>query len=177
MQLITDLRRRRRGFVLHLSLVVAMLSVVTSLTVRHLLSPDPALDPIDLAREWGALVLLALPWAAAVLFVRQSWRHFAGHPRADHSIRASIRALLDENRLSRIRVKVVALLHGLVLLVLPVVVFQLRAVGKAGDEILVPAFVLWPLLAAGIGGALWYHDRKKLLPRKRELEALLGAYE
>ena len=35
----------------------------------------------------------------------------------------------------------------------------------------------WPLLAAGIGGALLYYYRRKLLPRKRELEVLLGAYE
>jgi hypothetical protein len=74
-------------------------------------------------------------------------------------------------------VKIVLLLHGLVLLVLPVVVLQLRAAGKAGDEILVPALVLWPLLAAGIGGALLYYHRRRLLPRKRQLEALLAAYE
>jgi len=177
MQLITDLRRRRRGFVLHLSLVLTFLTVVTVLILRHLISTDPALNRIDVTREWGAFVLLALPWIAALVFVRQYWRHFAGHADYNRSIRASVSALLDENRLSRARVKVVALLHGIVLLLLPVVVFQLRAAGKAGDEILVPAFVLWPLLAAGLGGALLYYYRRKLLPRKRELEALLGAYE
>jgi hypothetical protein len=177
MQLITDLRRRRRGFVLHLSLVLTFLTVVTVLILRHLISADPALKGIDVAREWGAFVLLALPWIAAVVFIRQSWRHFAGHSQADRSIRASVSALLDENRLARTRVKIVALLHGLVLLILPLVVLQLRAAGKAGDEILVPAFVLWPLLAAGLGGALRYYYRRKLLPRKRELEVLLGAYE
>jgi len=177
MQLIAELRRRRRGFVLHLGLVLTFLTVVTFLILRHVIGTDPALNRIDVAREWGAFVLLALPWIAALVFARQSWRHFAGHADYDRSIRASVSALLDENRLSRTRVKVVALLHGLVLLVLPVVVIQLRAAGKAGDEILVPAFVLWPLLAAGIGGALLYYYRRKLLPRKRELEALLGAYE
>lgn len=176
MKLITDLRRRRRGFVLHLSLVLTFLIVVTGLILRHLIVADPA-NQIDVAREWGAFLLLALPWIAAFAFVRQYWRHFAGHADYDRSIRAGVSALLDENRLSRTRVKVVALLHGLVLLILPVIVLQLRAAGKAGDEILVPAFVLWPLLAAGIGGALLYYYRRRLLPRKRELEVLLGAYE
>lgn len=177
MKLITDLRRRRRGFALHLGLVLTFLTVVTVPILRHVIAPDPALNRIDFAREWGAFVLLALPWIAAIVFVRQLWRHHVGHADYDRSIRASVRALLDENRLSRTRVKVVALLHGLVLIVLPVVVYQLRMAGKAGSEILVPAFVLWPLMAAGIGGGLLYHYRRKLLPRKRELEALLSAYE
>jgi hypothetical protein len=177
MQLITDLRRRRRGFALHVGLVLTFLTVVTALILRQMIAPGPASSRIDLAREWGAFVLLALPWIAALVFVRQYRRHFAGHAGCNRSIRASVIALLDENRLARTRVKIVLLLHGLVLLVLPVVVLQLRAAGKAGDEILVPALVLWPLLAAGIGGALLYYHRRRLLPRKRQLEALLAAYE
>ena len=58
-----------------------------------------------------------------------------------------------------------------------IIVHQLRAVGKAGDEILVPAFVIWPayvaLMAAWFG---WYYFRR-LLPRKRELEELMQAYK
>jgi len=177
MQLIAELRRRRRGFVFLVGPALAGLTVLTVLILHRMIAPDPALDRIDLAREWGAFVLLVLPWTAAVVFIRQYWRHFVGHAQADLSIRASVSALLDENRLARTRVKVVLLLHGLVLLILPIVGFQLRAAGKAGDEILVPAFVLWPILAAGIGGALLYYYQRKLLPRKRELEVLLGAYE
>jgi hypothetical protein len=52
------------------------------------------------------------------------------------------------------------------------VVGQLRATGKAGDEILWPAFVGWPLLAGAILAALWWQDRYRLLPRRHQLEAL-----
>jgi hypothetical protein len=79
--------------------------------------------------------------------------------------------------MSRSRVKSAAILHGVILVLLPLVVWQLRAVGKAGDEILLPAFVLWPLLAAGILFAMYWHYTRKLLPRKRELEGLLKSYE
>lgn len=89
----------------------------------------------------------------------------------------SVRALLAENRIGRARLKIVAGLHGTILLVLPLVVYQLRVAGKAGDEILLPAFVGWPLIAAGILLGLWWHDRRKLQPRQHELDELLKSYE
>jgi hypothetical protein len=68
------------------------------------------------------------------------------------------------------------LLAGSIPLLL-VVVQQLRAVGKAGDEILLPAFVIWPayvaLMVAWFG---WYYFRR-LLPAKRQLEELARSYE
>jgi hypothetical protein len=62
------------------------------------------------------------------------------------------------------------------LLMMPLIVYQLRTVGKAGDEIVVPAFVMLPVLIVCIHGGLWWHRRRVLLPRKRELEALLTTY-
>ena len=177
MKLIADLRRRQRGFVIFISLVLTILVVLTAMIAWQLVWPDSARSRMDFSQEWGVLPILALPWAAAIHFARQYRRHRAGHAHYDRSIHASVRALLDENRLSRTRVKIAASLHGVFLLVIPLVVYQLRAVGKAGDEILVPAFVLWPLIAACISLALIYHYRRKLLPEKRELEGLLSAYE
>lgn len=177
MKLIADLRRRQRGFVIFISLVLTILVVLTAMIGWQLIWPDSARSRIEFSREWSVLLILALPWAAAIHFARQYRRHRASHEHYDRSIHDSVRALLDENRLSRTRVKIAASLHGVFLLVIPLVVYQLRAVGKAGDEILVPAFVLWPIIAAGIGLALLYHYRRKLLPAKRELEGLLTAYE
>jgi peptidoglycan/LPS O-acetylase OafA/YrhL len=86
-------------------------------------------------------------------------------------------ALLDEIAMARARLKVVASLHGATLVLLPLVVWQLRKTGKAGDEILWPAFVGWPLFAVGILVALWWYDRSRLRPRQRQLEALHREYE
>lgn len=173
----TDLRRRRRGFMIFIALVIGVLSATTAALVVHALRAGPAGTGIDFSEEWGALVLLVLPWGAAILFLIQHRRHRMRYAEGEQTIGASVRALLDENRLGRVRLKWIGGLHGALLLVLPIVAFQLRAVGKAGDEILVPAFVLWPLIAAGILCGLAYYDRATLLPRKRELEVLLKSYE
>ena len=49
--------------------------------------------------------------------------------------------------------------------------------GKAGDEILVPAFVLLPLLMLGVSGGMLWRDRQILGPRQRHLESLLASYD
>lgn len=177
MKLNDDLRRRHRGFVLFMTCVFGGLLYPTTRLISHLVAPSPALDPINFSREWGFLLLLALPWSAAIYLVWQYRRHRVAHQNYERSIVESVRARLDENRLSRNRLKIASALHGVVLIILPLVVYQLRATGKAGDEILIPAFVLWPLIVAGIGLALFYNYRRKLLPQKRELETLLRSYE
>jgi hypothetical protein len=178
MKLVADLRRRRRGFAIFITLVFAVLAAMTGRLVFHVLWAAPSTSSdIDFSQEWGVLLLFPLPWLAALFFYREYRRHRLRHVNAEQSIGASVRALLDENRLARTRLKWVSVLHGAVLLVLPLVVYQLRAVGKAGDEILLPAFVLWPAIAIGILLALRFHDRRTLLPRKLQLEALLNSYE
>jgi hypothetical protein len=172
-----DLRRRRRGLWVFLAIVFGWLTVITVLVAINVLSPGPEGQRIDVSREWGAILFLTVPWVAVVLIARRALRHGREHGDPSASIAASVRASLDENAMSRSRVKIAAILHGVILVLLPLVVWQLRAVGKAGDEILLPAFVLWPLLAAGILFAMYWHYTRKLLPRKRELEGLLKSYE
>jgi len=175
-KLLAELRARHRRFVVFISATFAALTLFTGRIALHLLWPDPALDRINLAREWAFLIALGLPWAGAVTLLCHYLRHRTAHGDHTRSISDSVRALLDENRLSRVRLKVAAILHGLFLLVLPVVVWQLRAAGKARDEILLPAFVVWPCLALGIGCAMWFHDHRTLRPRQRALETLLADY-
>ena len=131
---------------------------------------------IDFAREWGAVLFLLLPWVGVIAIARHLSRHDREHGAA-RTIADGLRALLAENRVSRLRLRIAAGLHLAALFMLPVVVHQLRAMNKTKDEILLPAFVLWPLIAAGILAALWRHDRRKLEPRRRELEELLKSYE
>lgn len=176
MKFITDLRRRRRGNAIFLSLVFALLAFMTGKVVLPALWPDPALDPVNLTREWGIIPFFALPWIGWLIMLRLDRKHRGLHPNCDRSINTSVAALLDENRMERTRIKVIGALLIISALVLPVIVFQLRAVGKAGDEILVPAFVIWPayVLIVLLWAASYY--RRKLLPRKSGLEALLQEY-
>ena len=174
-ELIADLRRRHRRFVGFVAFVIVLLTTVTVRLALHVISPAPGASAIDPTREWGAFLFILLPWIVPVILIRQYRRHRTRHAHFVRSIPESVRALLDENRIARLRLALAAGLHGAMLVLLPLVVMQLRAVGKAGDEILVPAFVLWPLIAVAIGAALWFYDRRRLLPQKRRLEALLHA--
>lgn len=177
MKLVTELRRRHRASLGLLWLTALPLLFITFKIVQHALWPDSAHTPMDWEREWAVLPFLALPWLGWFMMLRLYLRHQRRHPAYDGSIRESVAASLDENRTERTRYKVLTgLLVGSVPLLL-IVVQQLRVVGKAGDEILVPAFVIWPgyvaLMVAWFG---WYYVRR-LLPRKRRLEELAQAYE
>ncbi len=177
MKFVAHLRRQRRGFMLW---IVVLLSVLTTLTVKFLLfalTAAPGDKGFNLEREWAAIPFFLMPWGVAIGFAVQFWRHRTRHPNPERSVPETLRALLDENRLARTRVKVAAILHGVFLLLLPAIVYQLRAVGKAGDEILIAAFVLWPSIAIAIGLALRFQYRCRLLPRERELQSVLSAYE
>ncbi|HEX2853207.1 MAG TPA: hypothetical protein VHO24_08215 [Opitutaceae bacterium] len=176
MKFIADLNRRRRGNVLFLGLVFALLAFMTGKVVLHLVSPAPGLATVDLTQEWGIIPFFALPWIGWIAMLRLHRRHRRQHANYQGSINASVAALLDENRSERVRYKVIGALLIVSALLLPLIVFQLRAVGKAGNEILFPAFVLWPGYVVVV--LLWAssHYRRKLLPRKSELEALLQQY-
>lgn len=172
-----ELRRRRRGLTLFLATVGTTLGVTTARLIWFVCTVDSASGGVDFSREWGAVPFLLLPWIAVAVLVVALVRHRARHAAPDGSIAAAVRALLDENRLARVRYRTVAWLHGAMMVLVPLVVLQLRAVGKAGDEILVPAFVLWPLLVTAILSAMTWHYRRRLVPRQRELESLLREYE
>lgn len=177
MNLITELKRRRRSSFMLLAITFVPLAFLTGKLVAHLVWPDPALDAVDLRREWGVLPFFALPWIGWAWMLRLHLGHRARHGAFDRSINASVRALLDENRTEMKRYKVVSALLAASVIVLPLIVFQLRAVGKAGDEILLPAFVLYPAYVLGV--LIWFgvNYRRKLRPRGVELEKLLRSYD
>lgn len=175
-EFVADLRHRRRRSLGLLCLTFLPLAFITGKLAAHVFWPDPRLDAVDLGREWGVLPFFALPWIGWFYLVRLHWRHHVEHAQDQRSIGASVAALLDENRAERTRCKAVGALLIASVVVLPLVVFQLRAVGKAGDEILLLAFVVYPAYVAGVLVWLAFHHRRKLKPRQHELETLLQAY-
>jgi hypothetical protein len=172
-RLIQRLRRQHRGFVAMIGLATFWMLAFGTMFARRGLH-GMAFDPV---REWGAPLLFLLPLAALALLWSRFFVHRSRHVGHADSIRASVAALLDENRLARFRTKLIAVLNILVLVVVPVCIDQLRASGKAGDEILVPGFVVFPAIMLTVLAAMSLHYRRKLLPEKAELEALLRSYE
>lgn len=171
-QFLKRLRSRHRGFVLVMSLAGFWLALVL-LRLAALVAKG---GDLHLRQEWASLAMLSLPLSALILFINQYRRHRLNHAQPERSIHASLLALLDENRLAIARMKVIAGLHLGVLLLMPFALHQLRAAGKAGDELLFPAFVLLPLLVAAILATMAWCCRTRLLPRRRELREMLAAY-
>lgn len=172
-----ELHRRRTGWKIFLGVIFLVLTVLTVRFAWYVFAPEAGQPAFDVRREWAPVLFLVGPWVGVLFLLRRMARHEREHGLPGATLREGVRALLDENRLSRARVKTAAWLHGAALLLLPFVVWQLRATGKAGDEILVPAFVAWPLAVACIGVGMAWHYRAKLLPRQRQLEALLRDFE
>jgi len=166
-----DLARRRRGTRLFLAVVFGTLALISVRVVLSAWREDGA-PAMEFGRDWASLLFLALPWVGLGLLARRLVRHEREHPAAGNSIRETVHALLDEVAMARARLKVVAGLHAATVMLLPLVVWQLRVTGKAGDEILWPALVGWPLVAAVILSLLWWHDRSRLRPRHHQLKAL-----
>lgn len=176
LQLVAELRRHRRADLGLLCITLVPLAFFTFKVVVHVLWPDPALKQVDLAREWAIVPFFALPWIGWLVLLRKFLSGGRRHPNYDASINASLQVLLEDNRRRRDFHRVVGALLVASVLVLLVIVQQLRAVGKAGDEILVPAWVIYPGYVAAMVAWIVWHERKKLAPRRRELEALLSSY-
>jgi hypothetical protein len=172
-QLVRRLRRQYRGFVICVGAAMAGLVLLGVRFARYLAGGGA----FDLGREWAALALVLLPVLGAVVFVRQYLRHRARHANYQSSISASLRALLDENRLARRRLKGIALLNGIMVLLFPVIAWQLQAVGKARPGEVWSMLALFAGLMVFVGLCLAYEYHRRLQPRRRELEALLQAYD
>lgn len=173
---LADLARRRRGRRLFLVLVLGALTLISARVVLSVWLHEGVSD-MEFTRDWASLLFLAIPWLGLGLLMRRVVRHERAYPAKGNSIREILWALLDEIAMARAHFKVVAGLLASTLVLLPLVVWQLRATGKAGDEILWPAFIGWPLIAGTILSLLWWYDRFRLRPRQRQLETLRREYE
>ncbi len=176
MNLIDELRRSRRASRGLLWLTAVPLVLLTGRLLLHALWPSRGLDRFDLAREWAVVPFFLLPWVGWFLLWRSQRKHEAAHADYAQSIQASITALLDQKRREGWRSQVIA---ALLLLSLPLVggvVWQLRLAGKAGDEILIPAMVIYPTYVVLTVAWIAFDHLRKNLPRRKELEALLAEY-
>ena len=176
MKFVTELRRRRRDSLGLLVISFLPLAFLTYKLLAHAVAPAAGSRALNLVDEWAVVPFFALPWIAWLVLLRQFVR--GPRPRGDQApISATIAALLQDNRKQRTFYKIVGAVLLASALMLPLIVHQLRGVGKMGNEVTIPAFVLYPLYVAGV--LIWAvrYDRRTLRPRGHELEALLQAYE
>jgi|CXWL01.1.fsa_nt_gi ferric-dicitrate binding protein FerR (iron transport regulator) len=132
--------------------------------------------PFDLANEWGAVAMLVLPWIALFIARAQFARHLNAYPDPEASMPQALRALIDENRMARRRVQVMAVMMGLGVAALAVALGQLVEVGKMTPDNVRDGAMLF----GGVFGVIWgwigvnYFTRLK--PEGERLNRLLAEY-
>jgi hypothetical protein len=172
LKLVHALRREHRGFYLRLGLAMVWLGATMVGMAWHILSGGP----FSLSGEWAVLLLLALPWIAAVLFIRRQLRHRRTHAGFEQSVSRSVRALLDATHAAQQRGRILQGLLALSAPVMAVCIWQLQAVGKARPhEAASMATMMTVIIAASWGGIYW--DYRRLGPKERKLAALVAELE
>jgi len=167
------LRKEYRGFMFHIGMVAALTLFLAGGFVQYVRSGGA----FDFAKEWASLVFLLLPLGVAAWFVRGFVRHRQEHPRYDLSIQGGLRALLDENRLSRARLRLSMGVLTAAMALVPVVTYQLQLVGKQRPHEEVSMLVVFgAAYVVSMAWQLWKY-RRRLLPENARLEALLQSYE
>jgi hypothetical protein len=130
----------------------------------------------DLQREWASVVFLLLPMGVATLFVRGFIRHRRQHPRYELSIKDALRALSDQNRLSRARLRVSMLAVTAAMALVPVVTYQLQLVGKQRPHEAASMLLVFAVgYVAAMVVQIWKYRR--LRSENTRLQELLGSYE
>jgi hypothetical protein len=167
-----DLGKEYRHFLWHVGAVAAVTLFLAGGFVQYVRSGGA----FDFQQEWGAIVFLLLPIGVVAAFVRGFIRHRRQHPRYDLSISDGLRALIDENRLSRARLRVSMGVLTLAMALSPVITYQLQLVGKQRPHEAASMLIVFAA-AYGVSMAVqvWTY-RRKLLPESARLQDLLKSY-
>jgi len=171
--IVSHLGKEYREFLWHVGLVVALTIFLAGGFVQYVRSGGA----FDWQREWASIVFLLLPIGVAALFVRGFIRHRQQHPRYDLSILDGLRALIDENRLARARLRVSMTVLTLAMALVPVVTFQLHLVGKQRPHEAASMLAVFGVAyVVAMAWQVWKY-RRRLLPENARLQKLIRSYE
>ncbi len=179
-EFVSRLRREYLGFKLRMALIFGGLSWITGKLIHRIATQGPLQLPreksIDLASEWALIPFLALPWVAAILFVRLHLKHRRSHPDFDQSIPATIRAMVDSTRLAIKRLRIMVGLSVLGVPILAFCIIQIHHAGKIHPNELTSVAALFSAIFVITFGCFAIGYFRDLLPRKRRLEELMASY-
>jgi hypothetical protein len=167
--LVASLKKEHRDFYIRVGLAMTLMLVPLIGMTKHIVEGGP----FAVTREWAVLVLFALPWIGAALFIRRQVRHRRVHADYDRSVGQTVRAALDANHAAQQRAKIMQGLLALSAPVMALCIWQLQVVGKSRPhEAASMALVMAIIIVASWGGIYW--DARRLRPQERKLEALLA---
>ncbi len=175
-RLVVTLRRRQRGFVIQMACAFVWLVLITGGLAYVVLWPDGAKAAPSFSREWAVLLLLALPWLAALSFVRQNRRGLTLRSDPEVSISASLRAMIAQSHQSLRRMRSILWLHLISVPVLALCISQIHDAGKARPHELISMItVLAVIIALSVTGIFIGMARRR--GEVRRLESLLQNYD
>ena len=171
--IVSHLGKAYRDFLWHVGATAAVTIFLLGGFVQYVRSGGA----YDFQREWGAIIFLLLPIGVVALFVRGFFRHRQQHPRYDLSILDGLRASLDQNRLSRSRLRVSMIVLTVAMALLPVITYQLQLVDKQRPHESVSMLIVFAIAyVVSMAWQIWKY-RRTLLPESVRLQELIESYE
>lgn len=162
-------RRRRKGMT---AFTTALLLLASAPAIAYRVT-----HPEGFGSSSILYLMLASQWLLLLYWVRQLRRGSGDVAGADGSIQDSLRRLLREVDAERRSQWGVVLLYAVFTPLLAVAIGQLIAAGKmAPDEALSGALIFLVIAVVALGSILWRLYRR-VLPRRRRLQALLAQFE
>jgi MFS family permease len=167
------LTKDHRDFLWHVGMAAAMTIFLAGRFTEYLIRGGA----FDLRHEWASIVFLLLPIGVAAVFLRGFIQHRRRHPRYDLSIVAALRAMLDENRLARLRLRVSMGVLTVAMALMPLMTYQLQLAGKQRPhEAASMLAVFGAAYVLAMGWQVWRY-RRKLLPENARLQHLFESYQ
>ena len=171
-QFADTLRRQRRNQLIWLVWTFFALTVMTGFASWVIFGTDK----VDLAREWGMIPLILIPWSVAILFLKRFLKPAAPLCRGDAAIVDALSAAVAANRAAQSRSKIMGMMYAIFIPVLACGVWQLHSVGKTSSREMLSMTIFFAV-ALGLGAAaVFARYRFRLVPQQKHLEALLRQF-
>ncbi|MEO6361267.1 MAG: hypothetical protein ABIO43_11965 [Sphingomicrobium sp.] len=171
MEALKERHRDFRGFMIMIGLTLS----AWTLKIAYDLIFQPF--PFDLVREWAALPLLLMPWAALVFIGAQYKRHRNAFPDPYRSTPDTLRALIDENDVAQARTRWMAGMALVCIVLLAIMLGQLMSVGKMSGQNVFQGSILFGSIFAAVWAHQGWHYLRKLRPEGERLRRLLADYQ
>jgi hypothetical protein len=173
-EMMETLKKRRRDFRGFIGLTAIVLTAWT-MKIGYDVIVNPF--PFELSREWAALPLFMLPWAALFFVAAQHRRHMDAFPDPYRSTPDTLRALIDENDMAQARTRWMGAITLLCIGLLALMLGQLMSVGKMTAQNVLQGSILFGTIFAGIWTYYIWHYFRKLKPEGERLRRLLADYQ
>jgi hypothetical protein len=172
-QFINGLRTQRRHHFAWLVWTFFQLTLMTGFVAWLLIGTNK----VNLAQEWGMILLLLLPWAVALVLLKLFLKQCTPVSYAEGTLHHAISAAASANSAAIRRSKVLGVMYVAVVPILGVVMWQLHGADKiSGRELVCMATAFGTVLGvAALAVAARYY--RHLLPQHRHLKAVLGQFD